>query len=124
MAAGSTNYADPSLLPWVQYHYRVKATGGSGDSNWSATASATVLPASTKCFTSWVDDKIANASMRGEGADADGIPNIVEYVLGLSPMINELIAEHVWAEVCNAQLKLHHTRNADLTDIVYCIDVS
>jgi hypothetical protein len=36
-----TTFRDSGLTPATTYHYRVKATNGSGDSDWSAAASAT-----------------------------------------------------------------------------------
>lgn len=92
-AANATSYNDADTINGIAYEYRVRAINAAGPSAWSTVAAATA-GGSTGPFTQGLGGYAAwmqytGVPMEGDSAaaadaDGDGLPNLLEYVLGTS----------------------------------------
>lgn len=84
-----TSYTDTTTALGTAYEYRVRAKSSAGNSAWSLIVSATSGAATgtstgVMSFQTWLQgyNQATNLPANGD-LDADGIPNVVEYALGL-----------------------------------------
>lgn len=76
-------YDATGLLPGTSYVFRIRAYSTNGESTGSATAGARTYSR----LEQWkLDQGLSAAAADGEDADGDGLPNLMEYALGSSPV--------------------------------------
>lgn len=86
LAAGATSTSDATVLPGVTYHYRLRALGVTGNSDWvEATA---IAPGTAPGYRRWLLANSLPMDESGDGAATvsptdDGVVNLVKYALGL-----------------------------------------
>ncbi len=93
VGANVTAYNNTGLASGTQYYYRVRASGGTGDSSYSNTANATTSTPSADSDSdglpdSWETLYFGNLAQGGGGnPDADGLTNAQEFALGTNPAV-------------------------------------
>ncbi|MCS6243853.1 MAG: hypothetical protein H2172_08375 [Opitutus sp.] len=83
---GATSFTDTTTAPGTTYFYTLTATASGDTGPVSTTTSATTWTA----LQAWRNANLGSATATGNAADladpdGDGIPNLLEYALGLSP---------------------------------------
>lgn len=136
VSAGTTAYNDADTINGVTYEYRLRAINASGASAWSAIAAATA-GGSTGPFAQGLGGYAAWMQYTGvpvEGdaaaaadADGDGLPNLLEYVLGTSATDGATKPGVIIGEAQDGserQLTLTFQRRLNVTDVTLIVEAA
>ena len=132
-APDTTTYTDTTAALGTTYEYRIRATSAAGDSAWSLVVSVTAgggTGHSTGLMTyqSWLQDQRLATSLSDSGdLDRDGLPNLLEYALGLAANTANTVGQPTVGITKIAEenfLTLTFARRLDATGITLAVEVS
>lgn len=122
---GTTSYPDSSVVNGTTYHYIVSAANTFGAS--AASPSVSALPLSP--FGAWVrgffpgNDEAAVIGPDSD-PDGDGVPNLVEYLLGASPALANATSPLSQETVSPDEVVLRYEALKDTTGIAAVLETS
>ena len=132
-ASDATSFTDGTAALGTTYEYRIRATSAAGDSAWSLIVSVTAgggTGHSTGLMTyqSWLQDqRLATTPSDTGDLDRDGLPNLLEYALGLSANTADAVGKPTVALTRIGEenfLTLTFARRLDATGITLTVEVS
>jgi hypothetical protein len=136
VGAGVTAFSDAETFSGVTYEYRVRATGAAGPSAWSlvvaATAGGSTGPSliTASGFDAWINHTgapLLSDTSADADPDADGLSNLIEYVLGSPVDSGSQHAEFSPGKVVidgESYLTLTFQRRLDASDVVLSVEAS
>ncbi|EIP96658.1 fibronectin type III domain-containing protein [Opitutaceae bacterium TAV1] len=124
----TTTFTDTGLVNGTEYHYIVTAMA-TGDKT-ADSASVSVVPAATlSLLEDWRQTHFGTTGNTGDAADTadsegDGLPNLLEYALGLDPLQSDSAGAIVLDKTSDGQrLTLTFNRIAD-PDLTYTVEAT
>lgn len=129
-------FSDTTATLGTTYEYRVRALSAAGNSAWTPIVAGTAggstgpIPGQKLSFASWIEssgfgpEAAIGSTM---DADGDGLPNLVEYVLGSSAIAPSAATAPVAGQIKTAHgsfLTLTFARRMNVTDAVLVVEAA